>query len=190
MTVLVDWELQELIEAGELDICPLGQGSIQANSIDVRLNNNFAGYDKAYEEVEIDPFDEDSTRLGLSALTADRVLLIKGAFLLAETMETIRLPDNICAELMGKSSLARLGVTVHQTGGFIDAGFRGTITLEMTNENIRPIILTAGMPIGQLVFYRTEKARIPYHARVSAKYSGQKGATGSRYYKNPRVHHG
>jgi len=187
MTVLVDWQLKDLIDAGTIGVIPLSKGAIQANSIDVRLNNNFAGYDVAYATQEIDPYDEDSTRLGLTAVTADRILLIKGAFLLAETMESIRLPNNICATIEGKSSLARLGITVHQTGGWIDCGFEGTITLEMTNENIRPIVLTSGMPIAQIVFYQTEPALIPYHARVSAKYNKQSGATGSRYYKNIKV---
>jgi dCTP deaminase len=186
MSVLVDWELNELIKDGTIGIMPLGKGAIQSNSIDVRLGNNFACYDVNYAGVEIDPYDEDSTRLGLIAQTTDRILLIKGAFLLAETMETIKLPDNICATIEGKSSMARLGITVHQTGGWIDCGFEGTITMEMTNENIRPIVLTAGMPIAQIVFYKTETAQLPYHARVSAKYNKQSGATGSRFYKNKR----
>jgi dCTP deaminase len=99
-------------------------------------------------------------------------------------MEKIELSDSICATIEGKSSLARLGITVHQTGGWIDCGFRGTITLEMTNENMRPVILSAGMPIAQLVFYKTERAEIPYHAKQNAKYRDQSGATGSRYFEN------
>jgi dCTP deaminase len=186
MTVLVDWQLKERIDAGVIGVCPLSKSAIQANSIDVRLNNTFAAYDAQYASVEIDPYDEDSTRLGLAAMTADSILLTKGAFLLAETMETIRLPDNVCATIEGKSSLARLGITVHQTGGWIDCGFEGTITLEMTNENVRPVVLYAGMPIAQIVFYETDHALMPYGVRGSAKYHKQKGATGSRFYKNDR----
>lgn len=159
---------------------------IQSNSVDVRLNNHFAMYDAKYASVAIDPYSESSTRLGLQYDTTDRILLCKGAFLLAETMEYIELPDDICATIEGKSSLARLGITVHQTGGWIDCGFEGTITLEMTNENVRPIVLTAGMPIAQLVFYQTSSAETPYNRKKNAKYNKQLGATGSRFYENPQ----
>jgi len=162
------------------------EDGIQSNSIDVRLNNHFGAYDPRYAMTELDPYSEVSTRLGLQHTTTDRVLLMKGAFLLAETMEYIELPDDICATIEGKSSLARLGITVHQTGGWIDCGFQGTITLEMTNENVRPIVLTAGMPIAQLVFYKTASAETPYNKKKSAKYNKQLGATGSRFYENKK----
>jgi dCTP deaminase len=148
------------------------------------LGNNFAIYDvKSFNE-PIDPYDRESTEYGLTKFTAEKVVLQKNSFLLAETMERIELSDSVCATIEGKSSLARLGITVHQTGGWIDCGFRGTITLEMTNENMRPVALYAGMPIAQLVFYRTEHAEVPYSKKVDAKYFDQSGATGSRYYEN------
>jgi dCTP deaminase len=186
MTVLVDYQLKSLLSNGALKIIPLMEGAIQSNSIDVRLNNNFAQYDARYSTVEIDPYDEESTRLGLLSSKVDKVVLYKGVFLLAETMEYIELPDDICATIEGKSSLARLGVTVHQTGGFIDCGFEGTITLEMVNENLRPIVLTAGMMIAQLVFHQTKPAETPYNRKKSAKYMHQQGAVGSRYHENTK----
>jgi len=186
MSVLVDYQLRSLINNGRLKVLPLMKGGIQSNSIDVRLNNHFATYDIRYATVELDPYSEESTRLGLQQCTVDTITLMKGAFLLAETMEYIELPDDICATIEGKSSLARLGLTVHQTGGWIDCGFEGTITLEMTNENIRPIKLTAGMPIAQLVFYQTNPAETPYNRKKTAKYNKQSGATGSRFYENPQ----
>jgi dCTP deaminase len=188
MTILVDWQLRSLINGGALKILPLGVDAIQPNSVDVRLNNSFAGYNDAYMYMVLDPYDKESTLLGLQRSTSDKVLLKKGAFLLAETMEHIMLPDNICAMLEGKSSLARLGITVHQTGGFIDCGFEGTLTLELSNENARPIILRAGMPIAQLVFHKTADAEIPYNKRKTAKYNKQEGATGSRYHENVKAH--
>ena len=186
MSVLVDYQLRSLINNGKLKVLPLMKGGIQSNSIDVRLNNHFATYDIRYATVELDPYSEESTRLGLQHDTTDRILLVKGAFLLAETMEYIELPDDICATIEGKSSLARLGLTVHQTGGFVDCGFEGTLTLELANENVRPLVLTAGMPIGQLVFYQTMPAETPYNKKKSAKYNKQLGATGSRFYENPQ----
>lgn len=108
-------------------------------------------------------------------------------FLLAETHECITLPDNIVATIEGKSSIARLGIALHQTGGWIDAGFCGTITLEISNANRRPVRLYAGMPIGQLVFYTTERAEKPYGSKGGdAKYLNQRQATLSRYHKNIR----
>jgi dCTP deaminase len=106
--------------------------------------------------------------------------------MLAETMEVIGLSDNIVASIEGKSSIARLGVELHQTGGWIDAGFRGSITLEMCNVNSRPVRMYAGMPIGQLVFYTTERAALPYDRKSDAKYMDQRQATLSRYHENPR----
>ena len=186
MTVLVDYQLRSLISNGRLKVIPLMEGGIQSNSIDIRLNDNFAMYDATYGTVELDPYSEVSTRLGLQHVTTERILLCKGAFLLAETMEHIELPDDICATMEGKSSLARLGLTVHQTGGWIDCGFEGTLTLEMTNENVRPIVLTAGMPICQLVFHETKPAETSYNRKKTAKYMKQQGATGSRFYENEK----
>lgn len=184
MTVLVDWQLKDMMKKGCIKILPLYSKGIQSNSIDVRLGNNFAVYDVTSFGSPIDPYDRESTEFGLKHFTADKISLAKNSFLLAETMEKIELGDCICATIEGKSSLARLGITVHQTGGWIDCGFRGTITLEMTNENMRPVILYAGMPVAQLVFYQTLSAELPYYAKKDAKYNNQSGATGSRYFEN------
>jgi dCTP deaminase len=184
MSVMVDWQLNGLLESGDIKILPLYKNGIQSNSIDVRLGNNFAVYDIQSFNYPIDPYDKESVELGLHHFTAERITLEKNSFLLAETMERIELSDEVCATIEGKSSLARLGITVHQTGGWVDCGFRGTITLEMTNENMRSIILTAGMPIAQLVFYKTHHANVPYYSKHDAKYHDQTGATGSRYFEN------
>ena len=119
-------------------------------------------------------------------MKAEYIDINPGMFVLAETYEAITLPDNVVATIEGKSSIARLGITLHQTGGWIDAGFSGTITLEICNANQRPVRLHAGMPIGQLVFYTTEKAEKPYGAKGDAKYLNQKNATLSRYHENRR----
>lgn len=181
--VLVDWQIAESIKTGKIKIVPLMGNAIQPNSVDLRLGSTFATYSPSLEP--IDPFDSKSIKEGLIDIHEYPVYLHKFGFLLGETLEYIELPDDVCATVEGKSSLARLGLTVHQTGGFIDCGFHGTITLEMTNENNRPIILRPGMPIAQLVFYETLPARVSYGSKTGAKYHKQRGVTGSKYYENP-----
>ena len=107
-----------------------------------------------------------------------------GQFLLADP-GAIELPDDVVASIEGKQHRASW-IELHQTGGWIDAGFRGTITLEMCNVNSRPVRVYAGMPIGQLVFYRTDRAARPYNMKRDAKYMDQRQATLSRYHENAR----
>jgi len=180
--ILVDWQIIDRIERGHIKIDPYDKNLVQPNSLDIRLGNHFVWY-KPGTEV-IDPFDKDSVSAGVEETHAESFVLNPGQFVLAETHERIELPDNIVATIEGKSSIARLGVTLHQTGGWIDAGFRGTITLEMCNVNTRPVKIYAEMPIGQLVFYTTERAQNPYFKKGDAKYLDQKQATLSRYPAN------
>jgi len=180
--ILVDWQLRDRISRGHIKIDPYDQKLVQPNSVDIRLGNHFVWY-KPGTEV-IDPYDKASVTADVEETHADSFVLHPGQFILAETLECIGLPDNIVATIEGKSSIARLGVTLHQTGGWIDAGFRGTITLEMANVNSRPVKVYAGMPIGQLVFYTTERAENPYDKKTDAKYLDQRQATLSRYHGN------
>jgi len=182
--ILVDWQLLDRIGRGHIKIDPYDPKLIQPNSLDIRLGNHFVWY-KPGKEV-IDPFAKDSVNTDVEEIHADSFVLNPGQFVLAETLECIGLPDNIVATIEGKSSIARLGVTLHQTGGWIDAGFRGTITLEMANVNTRPVKVYAGMPIGQLVFYTTERAEMPYDKKCDAKYLDQRQATLSRYHANKK----
>ncbi|MDD1696641.1 MAG: dCTP deaminase [Methanoregula sp.] len=180
--ILVDWQILDRITRGFIKIDPYDPKLVQPNSLDIRLGNHFVWYTSGSEV--IDPCNKDSVSSGIEELHADSFILTPGQFVLAETLECIRLPDNIVATIEGKSSIARLGVTLHQTGGWIDAGFRGTITLEMANVNSRPVKIYAGMPIGQLVFYSTERAEKPYDKKSDAKYLDQRQATLSRYPAN------
>jgi dCTP deaminase len=182
--ILVDWQILDRIERGHLTIDPYDRNLVQPNSLDIRLGNHFVWY-KPGSEV-IDPYNKDSVVADVEETRADFFILEPGRFILAETLECIGLPDNIVATIEGKSSIARLGVTLHQTGGWIDAGFRGTITLEMCNVNTRPVKVYAGMPIGQLVFYTTERAENPYYKKGDAKYLDQRQATLSRYHANKK----
>jgi dCTP deaminase len=180
--ILVDWQLLDRISRGHIRIDPYDPKLVQPNSVDIRLGNHFVWY-KPGKSI-IDPYNQESVTADVGETHADSFILNPGQFILAETLERIELPDNIVATIEGKSSIARLGVTLHQTGGWIDAGFRGTITLEMANVNSRPVKIYAGMPIGQLVFYTTERAERPYGAKGDAKYLDQRQATLSRYHAN------
>jgi dCTP deaminase len=182
--ILVDWQILDRIARGSIKIDPYDAKLVQPNSLDIRLGNHFVWYTVSREV--IDPYNKDSVSSGIEEVHSDSFILNPGQFVLAETLECIGLPDNVVATIEGKSSIARLGVTLHQTGGWIDAGFRGTITLEMANVNSRPVKVYAGMPIGQLVFYTTERAERPYDKKGDAKYLDQRQATLSRYHANKK----
>jgi dCTP deaminase len=182
--ILVDWQLLDRISRGFIRIEPYDPALVQPNSVDIRLGNHFVWYKPG--KTVIDPYNQESVTSDVEEIHADSFVLNPGQFVLAETLECIGLPDNIVATIEGKSSIARLGVTLHQTGGWIDAGFRGSITLEMANVNSRPVKVYAGMPIGQLVFYTTERAENPYDKKSDAKYLGQRSATLSRYHGNQK----
>jgi dCTP deaminase len=182
--ILVDWQLLDRIERGHIKIDPYDRNLVQPNSIDIRLGSHFVWYRPG--TAVIDPYNKDSVVADVEETHAGSFVLHPGQFVLAETLECIELPDNIVATIEGKSSIARLGVTLHQTGGWIDACFRGTITLEMCNVNTRPVKIYAGMPIGQLVFYTTERAQNPYFSKGDAKYLDQRQATLSRYHANKK----
>ena len=175
MTVLVDWQIEKEIERGNIKITPFERDNIQPNSLDMRLSNSFGKYEGGAIDVA------DPKTFEIQSLKASSITIPARGFLLAETKEKVTLPPNIVATIEGKSSLARLGLSLHQTGGWIDAGFSGTITLELFNANSVPIKLYAGMKIGQLVFEKTEKCHTPYNKKEGAKYNNQEGATPSRY---------
>ena len=182
--ILVDWQIRDRIGRGFISIDPYDPKLVQPNSLDIRLGSHFVWYRPG--DGVIDPYDQETVTSGVEETRAESFVLQPGQFVLAETLECIGLPDNIVATIEGKSSIARLGVTLHQTGGWIDAGFRGTITLEMANVNSRPVKVHAGMPIGQLVFYTTERAESPYFKKADAKYLDQRQATLSRYHENKK----
>jgi dCTP deaminase len=182
--ILVDWQIREAIASGHIGVHPYDPRFVQPNSLDIRLGDHFVWYEEGGEV--IDPYDAGSIRTKVGEAHAESFVIDPGRFILAETLEEITLPDDIVASIEGKSSIARLGVELHQTGGWIDAGFSGTITLEMCNVNQRPVRVYAAMPIGQLVFYTTEHAEEPYNVKKGAKYLHQHQATLSRYHENRR----
>ncbi len=185
MSILVDHEIRTEIAKGNLILEPYDDKLIQPNSYDVRLAEQFSWHDPS--DQIIDPYKSDSVLQGLVHVVNDSIVIHPKQFVLGATLEKMTLPDDIVGQLTGKSSLARLGVMVHVTAGFIDAGFSNPpaqVTLEIYNVGNRPVRLHAGMPIGQMVFTRTAKCELPYNKKPSAKYNGQPAAAHSKYYLN------
>lgn len=180
--LLCDWEIESAINKNELGINPYDKCLINPNSIDLRLGDQFVIYSQS-DDI-IDPYDENSIGWYAEHIHYDSLIINPGDFILGRTLERVTLPDFFAARVEGKSSLARLGITIHQTGGWIDSGFDGTITLEISNVNKRPVKLYAGMPICQMAIFLTNKPDLPYNKRSSSKYNGQITPTLSKYWKN------
>jgi len=181
--LLSDRTIKELIKKGELVIKPFSEELIGPSSIDLRLGNEFIFFNRLKIEA-IDPsrpIDEYVERVKIGN---DKPLILHpGQFIIATTLEYIKLPSYISARIEGRSSIARLGVIVHSTGGFVDAGFEGQLTLEMSNINIVPVKLYPGMKIAQLAFFMQDKpSETPYSKRKSSKYIKQEGPTPSKIY--------
>lgn len=183
--LLSDRDLRAEIQAGRVVLDPYDAGMIQPSSVDVRLDRYFRVFEN-HRYPHIDPAEEqpDLTRLVESGDEA--FILHPGEFVLASTYEVITLPDDIAGRLEGKSSLGRLGLLTHSTAGFIDPGFSGHVTLELSNVATLPIKLWPGMKIGQLCLFRlSSPAEHPYGSSVyGSRYQGQRGPTPSRSFAN------
>lgn len=185
--MLPDHEIEAAITAGTIGITPAPHpGAVQPASLDLRLGDTF---EQVIPGGVIDPSEPDQQRTSRVVVTGDAPFALNpGVFALASTLETVTLPADLVARLEGKSSLARLGLVIHTTAGFIDPGFSGQITLELANLSGSPILLRAGMKIGQLSFQRmSSPARRPYGtAGLGSKYQNQQGPTLSEYHRNAR----
>ena len=184
--LLSDRDIRAELDAGRVKLDPYEPAMIQPASIDVRLDRYFRLFDN-HKYTVIDPAQDqpDLTRLVEVEPTASFVLH-PGEFVLAATFEQVTLPDDVAARLEGKSSLGRLGLLTHSTAGFIDPGFSGHVTLELSNVATLPITLWPGMKIGQLCFFRlSSPAEEPYGSpRYGSRYQGQRGPTASRSAQN------
>ncbi|NYI05272.1 dCTP deaminase [Allostreptomyces psammosilenae] len=184
--LLSDKDIRKEIDSGRVVIDPYDAGMVQPSSIDVRLDRFFRVFEN-HRYPHIDPAVEqpDLTRL-IEVDPAEPFILHPGEFVLASTYEVITLPDDIASRLEGKSSLGRLGLLTHSTAGFIDPGFSGHVTLELSNVATLPIKLHPGMKIGQLCLFRlSSPAEYPYGSeRYGSRYQGQRGPTPSRSYQN------
>ncbi|MFD9949919.1 dCTP deaminase [Nonomuraea sp. NPDC059023] len=184
--LLSDRDIFAEIDSGRLSLEPFDEDMIQPSSIDVRLDRFFRVFEN-HKYPHIDPAVEqpDLTRL-VEPEGDEPFILHPGEFVLASTYEVITLPDNLASRLEGKSSLGRLGLLTHSTAGFIDPGFSGHVTLELSNVATLPIKLWPGMKIGQLCVFRlSSPAEHPYGAqKYGSRYQGQRGPTPSRSFKN------
>jgi dCTP deaminase len=184
--LLSDRDIAAEIKSGRVKVEPFDAKMIQPSSVDVRLDRFFRVFENHKYEV-IDPSIEqpDLTR-EVSVAPNDHFILHPGEFVLASTYEVITLPDEIAGRLEGKSSLGRLGLLTHSTAGFIDPGFSGHITLELSNVANLPVKLYPGMKIGQLCLIKlSSSAEHPYgSALYGSRYQGQRGPTPSRSWLN------
>lgn len=184
--LLSDRDILAEIDAGRLALDPFERDMIQPSSIDVRLDRFFRVFEN-HRYPHIDPSVEqpDLTRM-VEPDGDEPFILHPGEFVLASTYEVVSLPDDLASRLEGKSSLGRLGLLTHSTAGFIDPGFSGHVTLELSNVATLPIKLWPGMKIGQLCVFRlSSPAEHPYGSeKYGSRYQGQRGPTPSRSFRN------
>ena len=184
--ILSDHTIREQLETGRIVIEPLDLGNIQPSSVDLRLDRYFRVFrNHTMRVIDVKEDQEELTEL-VEIGDEEGFILHPGEFVLGSTAERVALPNDLVARLEGKSSLGRLGLLIHSTAGFVDAGWDGHLTLELSNVANLPITLYPGMKIGQISFLQmTTPADIPYGSgQVGSKYQGQRGPTPSRYFEN------
>jgi dCTP deaminase len=184
--VLSDRTIRQEIDAGRLVFDPYDPAMVQPSSVDVRVDNRFRVFHNArYPFIDVRQPMDGLTEL-VEVAEDEPFILHPGEFVLGQTLERVRLPDDLVARLEGKSSLGRLGLLIHSTAGFVDAGFEGNLTLELSNVANLPITIYHGMPIGQISFMRMDgPVETPYGSRAAgSKYQGQAEPTPSRFYLN------
>jgi dCTP deaminase len=186
--VLSDRSIRECLQSGQIVIDPIGDDCIQPSSVDLHVDRYFRLFrNHTMRVIDVREDLEDLTEL-VDIAEGDSLILHPGEFVLGSTLERVRLPDDLVARLEGKSSLGRLGLLIHSTAGFVDAGWDGHLTLELSNVANLPITVYPGMKIGQISFLRmTTPADRPYGSEgLGSKYQGQRGPTQSRYFENFR----
>ncbi|MFI9360241.1 dCTP deaminase [Kitasatospora sp. NPDC053057] len=184
--LLSDKDIRTEIDLGRVVVDPFDPAMIQPSSIDVRLDRFFRVFEN-HKYPHIDPSEEQPDLTRLVEPDGDEAFILHpGEFVLASTYEVITLPEDVASRLEGKSSLGRLGLLTHSTAGFIDPGFSGHVTLELSNVATLPIKLYPGMKIGQLCLFRlSSPSEHPYGSeRYGSRYQGQRGPTPSRSYLN------
>jgi len=186
LVLLSDRDIKAELDAGRVALEPFDEAMVQPSSVDVRLDKFFRVFEN-HRYPTIDPALEqpELTRL-IEVPAGEPFVLHPGEFALASTLELVTLGTTVAARLEGKSSLGRLGLLTHSTAGFIDPGFSGHVTLELSNMATLPIKLWPGMKIGQLCFFRlSSEALHPYGSdKYGSRYQGQRGPTPSRSHVN------
>jgi dCTP deaminase len=184
--LLSDRDIRREVESERIGLAPWDADMVQPSSVDVRLDRYFRLFDN-HRYAVIDPAEHQPELTRLVETRGDEPFILHpGEFVLGSTYEQVTLPDDVAARLEGKSSLGRLGLLTHSTAGFVDPGFTGHITLELSNVATLPIKLWPGMKIGQFCFFQlSSPAEEPYGVGANgSRYQGQRGPTASRSFQN------
>jgi dCTP deaminase len=184
--ILSDRDIVAAIKEGRIGIEPFDEADVQPASIDLRVDRYFRTFhNHRHQVIDVKKSMEELTEL-VEVPEEEAFILHPGEFVLGSTREYVKLPNDLVARLEGKSSLGRLGLLIHSTAGFVDSGFQGHLTLELSNVANLPITLYPNMKIGQISFFKlTSEAEYPYGSRkIGSKYQGQRGPTASRYHEN------
>jgi dCTP deaminase len=186
MSVLSDRDIRAAIEAGEIVIKPYDPQDLQPSSVDLHLDRRFRVFrNNRYAYIDVRSPQPDLTEM-LSVADDEPFILHPGEFVLGQVLEWTELPDNLVARLEGRSSLGRLGLLIHSTAGYVDPGWKGNLTLELSNVANLPIALYYGMSIGQISFFRmSSPVERPYGSpALGSKYQGQSEPTASAFHRN------
>ena len=183
--ILSDVDIRKEIESGRIVIDPFDPASIQPSSVDLHVDDRFRVFaNSRYPYIDVKKEMPGLTEV-VEVADPDPFILHPGEFVLGSTLERVAIPDDMVARLEGKSSLGRLGLLIHSTAGYVDPGWDGYLTLELSNVANLPITIYAGMKIGQISFFRlTTPAERPYGStETRSKYQGQRGPTASRFFE-------
>ena len=184
--VLSDRDIRAEIIAGRIVIDPFIPEAVQPSSVDLHLDRRFRVFrNSRYPFIDVRADQPELTEL-VEIGGDDPFILHPGEFVLGSTFERVALPNDLVARLEGKSSLGRLGLLIHSTAGYVDPGWEGNLTLELSNVANLPITLYDGMKIGQISFQRlSSPAEVGYgDASIGSKYRGQRDPTASLYHRD------
>jgi dCTP deaminase len=190
VSVLADRDIRAELEAGRVRIDPYDPADLQPSSVDLHLDRSFRVFrNNRYAFIDPREAQPDLTEL-LEVRDDEPFILHPGEFVLGQTLEWVELPTDLVARLEGKSSLGRLGLLIHSTAGYVDPGWKGTLTLELSNVANLPIALYAGMRIGQISFFRmSSPVERPYgSSELGSKYQGQSQPTASAFHRDFAAH--
>ena len=186
--ILSDRDIRAAIRDGRVGLDPFKDEDVQPSSVDLHVDRFFRVFHNArHPYIDVKKPMENLTEL-VEVHGDEPFILHPGEFVLGSTLEYVKLPEDLVARLEGKSSLGRLGLLIHSTAGYVDPGFEGHLTLELSNVANLPITIYAEMKIGQISFFQlTSPSENPYGSRkVGSKYKGQRGPTASKYFENFR----
>jgi dCTP deaminase len=186
VSVLSDRDIRGELDSGRVVIRPYDAADLQPSSVDLHLDRRFRVFrNNRYPFIDVRQVQPDLTEL-LTIADDEPFILHPGEFVLGQTLEWVELPDDLVARLEGKSSLGRLGLLIHSTAGYVDPGWKGTLTLELSNVANLPIALYHGMRIGQISFFRMSSAvERPYGSpELGSKYQGQSEPTASAFHRD------